>query len=183
MNNDFGFVPLALMDEYENNSNTHPRDQIDFLKKVILFNGFAAPALVQKKGSRYSLIAGHGRKEAMEELYAEGNVLQTANKTPIPAETMPVVFADGWTKEQIAAYVLADYQSAHMSILDSDRVQLELQALSELDFDLSLTGFELALEDETPTETITPESSAKELDPDNYALDHKCPRCGFEFDD
>ena len=179
MSNDFGFIPLALMDEYENNSNTHPRDQIDFLKKVILFNGFAAPALVQKKGSRYSLIAGHGRKEAMEELYAEGHALQTANKTPIPAETMPVVFADGWTKEQIAAYVLADYQSAHMSILDSDRVQLELQALSELDFDLSLTGFELELNNIGHS----PESSAKELDPDAYALDHKCPRCGFEFDD
>ena len=28
-----------------------------------------------------------------------------------------------------------------------------------------------------------PESSSKEIDPDNYKMGHQCPKCGFEFDD
>ena len=28
-----------------------------------------------------------------------------------------------------------------------------------------------------------PESSSKEIDPENYKLGQKCPKCGFEFDD
>jgi predicted RNA-binding Zn-ribbon protein involved in translation (DUF1610 family) len=28
-----------------------------------------------------------------------------------------------------------------------------------------------------------PDSSAKEIDPDEYQMGHTCPKCGFEFDD
>ena len=61
-----------------------------------------------------------------------------------------------------------------------------------LRFDYTLTGFT----DESLAAAVqfvegglygaegeAPESSAQEIDPDDYEMDHRCPRCGFEFDD
>jgi len=53
---------------------------------------------------------------------------------------------------------------------------------------LELTGFNegeiaaLSLDDAKPP-TKEQESSTKEIDPDDFTLGHRCPRCGFEFDD
>jgi hypothetical protein len=30
---------------------------------------------------------------------------------------------------------------------------------------------------------LYPDSSAQEIDPDDYNMGHQCPKCGFEFDD
>jgi hypothetical protein len=49
-------------------------------------------------------------------------------------------------------------------------------------------GFDASLIEEklNPSEpsiqSLTPESSAKEIDVDSFDMDHRCPRCGFEFD-
>jgi hypothetical protein len=51
---------------------------------------------------------------------------------------------------------------------------------------LELTGFGL---DEVGTLLLGEEGldahgdGPKEIDPDEYNLGHRCPRCGFEFDD
>jgi len=47
-----------------------------------------------------------------------------------------------------------------------------------------LTGFEESVESGLyGAEEEAPESSAQEIDPDDYEMGHRCPRCGFEFDD
>ena len=102
------FIPLALVDDYDKNSNTHPQAQIENIKALMLYVGWTVPALVRKTGERYGLIAGHGRREAANEL--QGKPLKMADGTPIPAGCIPVLFADGWTDEQIRAYVIADNQ-------------------------------------------------------------------------
>jgi hypothetical protein len=40
----------------------------------------------------------------------------------------------------------------------------------------------MTLADEKPS-TLEQESSAKEIDSDEFFLGHRCPRCGMEFDD
>jgi len=58
--------------------------------------------------------------------------------------------------------------------------------LAQMVLILSLPGFSLdevralSFDDEYPEQN--PESSSKEIDTDEFAMDHTCPKCGFEFD-
>lgn len=74
------------------------------------------------------IVAGHTRYEAAKRL---------------GWTTAPVHVADGLTPAQIKAYRLADNRSHDDSKWDDELLGLELEDLKELDFDLSLTGFEL----------------------------------------
>ena len=109
------FVPLDLIDDYEANSNTHPPEQIHQLKSMILYVGITSPALVRRVGERYGLIAGHGRHEAVAQLYAEGKTLSMADGTPVPVGTYPVLFAAGLSTEQVRAYVRLDRERTKIS--------------------------------------------------------------------
>ena len=138
------FIPLQLVDDYDKNSNTHPQAQIENIKALMLYVGWTVPALVRKTGERYGLIAGHGRREAASEL--QGKPLKMADGTPIPAGCIPVLFADGWSEEQIRAYVIADNQVPRQSIFDESILAEELQALQDggldLGLDLGMIGFD-----------------------------------------
>ena len=134
------FIPLDLVDDYDKNSNTHPQAQIENIKALMLYVGWTVPALVRKTGERYGLIAGHGRREAANEL--QGKPLKMADGTPIPAGCIPVLFADGWTEEQIRAYVIADNQVPRQSIFDESILAEELQALQDGGLDLGMIGFD-----------------------------------------
>mgnify|MGYP003637157174 FL=1 len=58
---------------------------------------------------------------------------------------------------------------------------VELTDLKDMGFDLDLTGFTLdEFQAIFPIENY-PESSAKEIDPDDYKMSDTCPKCGFEF--
>lgn len=134
------FIPLSLVDDYDKNSNTHPRAQIENIKALMLYVGWTVPALVRKTGERYGLIAGHGRRDAANEL--QDKPLKMADGTPIPAGCIPVLFADGWTDEQIRAYVIADNQVPRQSIFDESILADELQALQDGGLDLGMIGFD-----------------------------------------
>ena len=134
------FIPLSLVDDYDKNSNTHPQAQIENIKALMLYVGWTVPALVRKTGERYGLIAGHGRREAANEL--QGKPLKMADGTPIPAGCIPVLFADGWSDEQIRAYVIADNQVPRQSIFDESILAEELQALQDGGLDLGMIGFD-----------------------------------------
>ena len=71
------FIPLSLVDDYAKNSNTHPQDQINNIKALMLYVGWTVPALVRKTGERYGLIAGHGRRDAANELQGNMSLLIT----------------------------------------------------------------------------------------------------------
>lgn len=133
------FIPLSLVDDYDKNSNTHPQAQIENIKALMLYVGWTVPALVRKTGERYGLIAGHGRREAANEL--QGKPLKMADGTPIPAGCIPVLFADGWSDEQIRAYVIADNQVPRQSVFDESILAEELQALQDGGLDLGMIGF------------------------------------------
>ena len=92
------------------------------------------------------------------------------------------------TPAQRKAYILADNKLALNAGWDDELLGLELGELQGLDFDLGLTGFDgaelskLMFPEDLP-QSEPPATSTKEIDPDEYEMGCKCPRCGFEFND
>lgn len=156
---------------YANNSRTHSPQQVDQIAASINEWGWTMPVLVDEKGM---LIAGHGR-------------IMAAQKLGI--KEVPTMTATGWTEAQKKAYVIADNKLALNADWNMELLSIELQELQELDFDLELTGFELgeiealSFDDDPPYPEHVPDSSSKEIDPDDFEMGHTCPKCGFEFDD
>ena len=95
----------------------------------------------------------------------------------------PVHVAENLTPSQVKAYRLADNRTNQEAMWDDELLKLEIEDLKELDFDLKLTGFDDHELLGNQYSFVEPESSTKEIDPDDYKLEHRCPRCGFEFDD
>ena len=64
---------------------------------------------------------------------------QAAHTLSLPH--VPVIVLDHLTEVQKRAYILADNKLAENASWDEDLLRLELEALRDEDFDLSLTGF------------------------------------------
>jgi ParB-like chromosome segregation protein Spo0J len=100
---------------------------------------------------------------------------------------VPVMVAKGWSDAKKRAYVLADNKLALNAGWDEEMLRLELAELDVAGFNLELTGF--TGDDLTQAMfgkdalDVTPDSSSKEIDVDDYKMGHQCPKCGFEFDE
>ena len=125
-------VTLTSLVPYERNAKIHGADQIEKLKASIQEFGFLTPCLIDRN---YNIIAGHGRVMAAREL---------------GMETVPCVFIEGLTDTQRRAYILADNRLGELGEWDMDAVNIELTELDDLDFDITLTGFELFEEPQIP---------------------------------
>ena len=110
-----------------NNPRTHSEAQIKQLMRSIAHFGFTNPVLTDAEGT---LIAGHGRVEAAKRL---------------GLKEVPAICLADMSEDDIRAYVIADNRLAETAGWDSDLLALELGALNdlEIDYDLTLTGFEL----------------------------------------
>lgn len=137
------FPSIDSIKLYENNSNKHPRSQIDQLKRIILKFGITTVCLVKKVNSKELLmVAGEGRFTAIKELYEEGHTLYMADGTPMKHCTLPVMYASNLTKDEISAYLIADNNIARRSETDIDVLTKELEVLNDLKFDLSILAFD-----------------------------------------
>ena len=119
-------VSLSLIKPYDKNAKIHGEEQIRKLMNSISEFGFISPCLIER--DTFNLIAGHGRVEAAKRL---------------GMEKVPCVFVEDITDEQRRAYILADNRLSELGEWDMELVNFELQELTKLDFDISLTGFEL----------------------------------------
>jgi len=108
---------------YARNARTHSDEQISQLAASIKEWGWTTPVLVDEQGS---IIAGHGRTLAAQRLQMT---------------EVPVMVAKGWSEAKKRAYVLADNKLAMNAGWDEQMLALELGELSDLNFDLELTGF------------------------------------------
>lgn len=124
-------VSLSLIKPYDKNAKIHGEEQIRKLMNSISEFGFISPCLIER--DTFNLIAGHGRVEAAKRL---------------GMEKVPCVFVEDITDEQRRAYILADNRLSELGEWDMELVNFELKELDKLDFDISLTGFEL----DNPTE-------------------------------
>lgn len=133
--------PPSELRPYSRNARTHSRKQVRQIADSIERFGFTNPVLVSDDGE---IIAGHGRVEA-------------AKLLGLP--TVPTLRLSHLNSEERRAYVLADNKLALNAGWDQDILAIELQALIDLDFDVTLTGFSLAEVDFTL-------DAARERDPD-----------------
>jgi DNA modification methylase len=123
---------------------------VDRMAASIREFGFKVPILARSGGE---VVDGHLR-------------LKAALKLEMPE--LPVVLCDEWTEAQIKAFRLVANRSASWAEWDEDLVALEMGELQAIDFDLSLTGFDLAEIDDFlfhdragQEEEIEPEPSAE----------------------
>jgi DNA modification methylase len=138
------YVLTGSLQPYKRNARTHSKQQICQIEDSIRFFGFTNPILVDKHGR---IIAGHGRWEAAKLL---------------GMETVPVLFLEDLTEDQIRAYVIADNKLAEKAGWDTQILAIELQHLLTIDgLDITLTGCDIAEVDiiigESRKATVEPE--------------------------
>ena len=119
-------VPIGKLVPYVNNARTHSKEQITKLRSSLREFGFVNPVIIDRE---FNVIAGHGRILAAK----EENI-----------EQVPCVFVDHLTEAQKKAYILADNRFALDAGWDEDMLRVEMEALQDMDFDISLTGFDEA---------------------------------------
>lgn len=107
--------------------------------------GFKIPCLVRSDGE---IVDGHLR-------------LKAALKLEIVE--VPVILCDEWTPAQVKAFRLLVNRSVEWASWDEEALALELQEIQGMDFDVSLTGFDvheidtlLALDDEEKANAAPP---------------------------
>lgn len=118
------YVDPAKLIPYIGNARVHNEQQIQDLCRSIQQFGFVSPVLVDKSGE---IIAGHGR-------------LLAASR--IGMEQVPVIELSHLSPREVMALRLADNRIQLSSTWDFEKLSAELNALVELDVDLSLTGFD-----------------------------------------
>ena len=82
--------------------------------------------------------------------------------------------------------MIADNKLALNAGWDDELLRIELTDLHSDGFAMGLIGFDadsLSIAMGLGSELSAPDSSSKEIDPDDYKMGCKCPKCGFEFDD
>lgn len=123
-------VALSELKPYTKNAKIHGAEQVELISKSIEEFGFLNPCLIDKDNN---IIAGHGRVMAAKKL---------------GWETVPCVYVEGLTQEQYRAYVLADNKLTELGEWNMDLVEEELDWLRDMDFDISLTGFDIEFDEE-----------------------------------
>ncbi len=118
------YLPTADLIPYALNSRTHTDTQVAQIAASIHEFGFTNPILIDEKAT---VIAGHGR-------------LLAAQRLDLPE--VPTILLSGLTQAQKKAYVIADNKLALNAGWDADLLTAELESLKEMDFDISITGFD-----------------------------------------
>lgn len=108
---------------YSGNAKVHPPEQIDRIANSIKAFGWQQPIVVDKDNV---VIIGHGRLAAAKQLMLD---------------TVPVVYADNLTEDQVDALRLADNKT-NESEWDFGKLEEELAALDIAGFDMAQFGFD-----------------------------------------
>ena len=123
--------PLAELRDYERANRVHTSTSIASIAASIRQFGFVTPILIDAKGV---IIAGHGRCEA-------------AKMIGLPS--VPVVVVEHLSDAEVRALRIADNKLPELSDWNREALQIEFAELMELslegslDFELTVTGFEM----------------------------------------
>jgi hypothetical protein len=130
MMNNIELKPPGELIPYVNNAKKHGKEQIKKIAASIKEFGFNNPILIDANNG---VIAGHGRLEASQLL---------------GLKEVPTICLDHLSDAQRKAYILADNRLGEVDTeWDMELVNMELEALKDMDFDIELTGFDLFEED------------------------------------
>lgn len=159
-------INIEKLIPYAMNARTHSEEQVAQIAGSIKEFGFNNPVLID---SENGLIAGHGRVMAGRKL---------------GLKEVPAIRLGHLTDIQKKAYILADNKIALNSGWDYELLKSEIEMLEEEEFRLDVLGFSVQeIEQITVGEQMKQDSPDDFKDVDESDLEHKCPKCGFEFDD
>ena len=136
--------PIERLREYPRNPRKNDA-AVDRMCESIRQFGFKIPCLVRGDGE---IVDGHLRLKAARRL---------------GISEIPVILCDEWTPAQVKAFRLMVNRSVTWADWDEEALALELNEIQEMDFDVSLTGFDvheidqlLALDDEEKANAAPP---------------------------
>ena len=141
-------VEIEKLKPYKNNARTHSDEQIEKIAKSMKEFGFINPVLVD---GNLNVIAGHGRILGAKKL---------------GMKEVPCLFIEDLTEEQKRAYIIADNRLAEDAGWDKELLKIELEDLKNMNFDITLTGFELEDFDFSMDETEVIEDEFDETVPE-----------------
>lgn len=162
-------LPIEQIEAFQGKLKSIDDENFEKLKGSILKYGFSFPIFVWKN----KILDGHQRLNAVKSLIESGETLKGGK--------LPIVNINAENEKEAAEKLLLI--NSHYAKLDQDGFELfvknfniEIDDLSHL---LEIDDIEIYIEDDEPESfrDINPD----EVDPDDYNLEHKCPRCGFEF--
>lgn len=142
-------VKISQLKPYENNARTHSEEQVEKIARSIEEFGFINPVIID---SDYGIIAGHGRVMGAQKL---------------GMEEVPCLFVEDLTEAQKKAYILADNKLALDAGWDDEILKQEIKALDDMNFDVSIAGFDI--------EDFDFSQSDIEFQEDDYDVDSNLP--------
>jgi DNA modification methylase len=151
------YVSLVSLKPDPANPRLHDEKQVEQIARSIQTFGFIVPILVDRS---QSVIAGHGRLAAAKLL---------------KLDPVPIIRIEHLSDAQMRAFMIADNRLTHISEWDDRLLALQLRELAEveLEFNLEVTGFEMA-EIDTMIEGISPTPEG-EADPADAQVDSGVP--------
>jgi DNA modification methylase len=139
------YVPISKLRRREHNPRTHSLQQIRQIAQSIERFGFVNPILVDRNNQ---IACGHGR---------------VAGAQLLGLKTVPTITLEHLSEKELRAYVIADNRLAEKAGWDNAILAIELQDLSDLGFDVEVTGFEIP-EVELILDTADPPATTPEDD-------------------
>ena len=130
-------ISLESLVPYARNSRTHSDEQVAQIAASIKEFGFTNPVLVDGDGG---IIAGHGRVMAARKL---------------GLDEVPCIELGYLSEAQKKAYIIADNKLALNAGWDDEMLRLEFDELTDMGYELELTGFSLDEIDSLKVEEIT----------------------------
>ena len=163
---DISLVSITSLVPHPKNPHKHSDDQIERLSKLIEYQGFRTPIIVQK-GTNL-VVAGNGRLMAAKKL---------------GMTEVPVSYQEFDSEAQLYAYIVSDNSIGKdtWAELDLSAINTEMLDLGP-DFDVEMLGIkDFVIE---PAEKYDTVNTSAELDLDAFDnFQHTCPKCGFEYND
>ena len=153
------YLPPGDLTPYEKNARKHAPDDIEAIKKSILEDGFNDPIGIW--GENNTIVEGHGRKIAAEEL---------------GLETVPCIRLDHLTDKQRREYMIRHSRTAELSAWDFQILEEECAALSIEGQDFPELNFVFTHPDIDDMFAPAPE------EPEKKPKQIQCPNCGEWFD-
>jgi ParB-like chromosome segregation protein Spo0J len=153
-------VPISDLTPDPANARKHGERNLSAIIDSLRAFGQQKPIVVDRRGV---VVAGNGTLEAAKRLGWEEIAIVRTELEPT----------------QATAFGIADNRTAELAEWDEDVLVSLLDSLDDETRDL-LHFDEKELKALMPSE-FKP-SETKEVDPGSFEFDHKCPKCGFEFD-
>lgn len=133
---DVATVPVAEIRPYARNNRKHPEQQVQRIAQSIREFGFNQPLVIDEENE---VLVGHGRLLAAKVL---------------GLESVPCLIVEGLSEAQKKAYRILDNKLQNDSEWDIESLQIELERLEELDFDLGAWGLDSLLPEAEETAEV-----------------------------